>query len=312
MTIRPNEAAVRNPLVTAVLVCWNHERFVRAAVLSALHQTYPNIQLIVFENGSTDGSRRVLEMLRTEHEFTLICQENVGLVRALNRGLAIAQGEYLAVLSTDDIWLPDKTAIQSKYLTEHPEVHLVAGQIEAIDANGQLTGKPTVKRSGEPTFKELMTEGNCVHGPTVMCRTGTLREFGGFDESIRIEDYPLVLKLTYQGYRVVMLPDSMTLYRTHGSNWTSKSIDPELYEVGAPYRHTPEYRGFYRLHFPMTFWRLVKDGNKLQALRLLFSEPVPWTWANVGRGMVRILIPYSLIRTYRLLTGKPPQGEPIA
>src|SRR6202165_3544641 len=126
---------------------------------------------------------------------------------------------------------------------------------------------PTVKRWGEPTFTELMTEGNFVPGPTTMCRISTLRELGGFDETIRIEDYPLVLKLTYNGYRVVLLPDSLTLYRTHGSNW-SRSIDAELYEVGVAYRHTPEYRAFYRRYFPMTFWRLVKDGHKLEALRL--------------------------------------------
>ena len=65
---------------------------------------------------------------------------------------------------------------------------------------------PTVKRSGEPTFKELMTRGNYVPGPTTMCRIDTLNALGGYDESIRIEDYSLVLKLTYRGMRVVVLP----------------------------------------------------------------------------------------------------------
>lgn len=304
------EVAPARPLVTAVLVCWNHARFVRAAVHSVLQQTYSNIELIVFDNGSTDGSRGELESLRVEHGFTLILQDNIGLVRALNRGLAMARGDYFACLSTDDIWLPQKTELQVRYLLANPDVQLVAGQIESIDENGRPDPVPTVKRWGEPTFAELMTKGNYVAGPTVMCRAAILRELGGYDESVRIEDYTLVLKLTHRGDRVVVLPESLALYRSHGANWTAKSIDPELQEMGALFRDTPEYRDFYRFHFPLSFWRLVKDGHKRHALRLLFTEPVPWTWANVGRGLVRMAIPYWLVRVVRSLRGRPPEGQP--
>jgi alpha-1,3-rhamnosyltransferase len=299
------------PLVTAVLVCWNHARFVRAAVESVIQQTYPNIQLIVFDNGSTDGSRRELEALHAEHGFMLVLQDNIGLVRTLNRGLTMAQGQFFAGLSTDDVWLPRKTEIEVDYLMGHPDVQLVAGQIESIDANGRPSPVPTVKRWGEPTFAELMSKGNYVPGPTVMCRTAILRELDGYDESVRIEDYTLVLKLTHLGHRIVVLPDSLTLYRSHGANWTGRSIDPELHEVGSLYRHTPEYRAFYRFHFPLSFWRLVKDGHKRQALRLLLSEPVPWTWANVGRGLVRMAIPYWFVRIVRMLRGGP-EGQPTS
>ena len=292
------------PLVTAVLVCWNHVRFVRKAVESVFAQTYPNIELIVFDNGSTDGSRAELENLRSEREFTLVLQDNVGLVRALNRGLALCKGKYFACLSTDDMWLPDKTAIQVDFLESNSDVHLVAGQIESIDADGKLSAVPTVKRSGEPTFKELMTRGTYVPGPTTMCRVDTLKALGGYDESIRIEDYSLVLKLTYRGMRVVVLPQSLTLYRFHGANWSARSLESELLEVGAAYRHTPEYRDFFRFHFPLTFWHRAKEGEKMSALRLLLSEPVPWTWANVGRGFVRLAIPYSLVRLVRKLRAK--------
>ncbi len=276
----------------------------RKAVESVFAQTYPNIELIVFDNGSTDGSRAELEKLRAEREFTLVLQDNVGLVRALNRGLSLCKGKYIACLSTDDIWLADKTAVQVDFLERNPDVHLLAGQIESIDADGKLSAVPTVKRSGEPTFKELMTRGNYVPGPTTMCRIATLKALGGYDESIRIEDYSLVLKLTYLGMRVVVLPQSLTLYRFHGANWSARSLEAELLEVGAAYRHTPEYRDFFRFHFPLTFWHRAKEGSKMSALRLLLSEPVPWTWDNVGRGVVRLLIPYFLVRLVRKLRAK--------
>jgi glycosyltransferase involved in cell wall biosynthesis len=299
MSARPAQDA--EPLVTAVLVCWNHERFVGAAIRSVLEQTYARIQLIVVDNGSVDGSRREIEALRARHGFTVICNDtNLGLVAALNSGLALAQGEFFAVLATDDMWLPEKTSLQVNYFVEHSDVHLLAGQIESIDSEGNFSRVRTVKRWGEPTFQSLMTESNWVSGPTIMCRTATLRELGGYDTSCRIEDYPLVLKLTYRGLRVVVLPDVLTLYRSHATNWT-KSIGPEFYEVGAPYRHTPEYRGFYQLHFPDAVWRLVREGKKREAWQTVLHEPVPWTWKNMGRGIFRMLIPYALIEAYRSL-----------
>ncbi|MEP7102110.1 MAG: glycosyltransferase [Burkholderiales bacterium] len=306
-----DNSSINPPLVTAVLVCWNHERFVRAAVLSALQQTDANVQLIVFDNGSTDGSRRELEALRAEHEFTLICQENAGLVKAINRGLALAKGKYLAILATDDIWLPHKTALQAAFMEANPEVAMVSGQVAFIDADGQPMAHPGGQRIGEITFADLMGKGCSVHGPTVMVRIDVLREIGGYDETLRIEDYSMALKLTHDGRRVVVLPDSLTLYRRHGNNWTAKPIDPDIIEIGNRYRDTPEYHLYFRYHFPLTFWRLVQGGKKMQAWRLMCSEPVPWTWANVGRGMVRMLIPYSFVKAVRALQGKPMDGLPL-
>lgn len=298
-------------LVTAVLVCWNHEQFVRDAVTSVIEQTYKNIQLIVFDNGSTDGSRAVLQQLRAEHEFTLIFQDNIGLVKTLNRALTMAEGEFIATLATDDIWLPDKLAAQVAHLQEYSDIHMLGGWYECIDGNGQPVNIETPKYTGETTFKELMTVGNQhLLGPTLMFRVSTLREVGGYDESLRIEDYAIALKLTFRGYRAAVLPKLLAFYRRHETNWTSHNIESELYEIGYAYRHTPEYKSFYRHHFPQSFWRLVKDGHKFKALRLLRTEPVPWTWNNVGRGLMRLLIPYSLIQSYRMFIGKPLNGEP--
>lgn len=304
--------ALADVRVTAILVCWNHERFVRDAVLSALRQTHRNIQLIVFDNGSSDGSRGVLEALRAEHDFTLVCQGNVGLVRALNQGLAMADGKYLEILATDDRWLPEKTAKQVAFLESHPDVHLVAGQVDGIDADGRPGPRHKLERPGEATFDDLMSLGCFVYGPTIMCRVATLHAIGGFDESMRVEDYSLALRLTHEGRRVWVMEDDLTLYRRHGSNWTVRSLDPELREIGARFRHTPQYRVFYRYHFPQAFWHLVKTGRKSEAMRELLTEPVPLTWANVGRGLVRMLIPYVLIRRFRALTGRTPDGERIA
>ena len=292
------------PLRTAALVCFNHRRFVREAVLSALSQTYPSIQVIVVDNGSTDGSRQELQALREEHDFELVLQENAGLVRALNLALSKAKGKYFAVLATDDVWERAKTAIQVAFFEKNPEVQLLSGQVRPIDADGRDVSVPLLVRPGEAKFADLMSIGCFVSGPTIMCLTQTLRDVGGYDESLRIEDFSLALKYTYEGRRVVVLPDVLTRYRRHETNWTLGSMDKDLAEIGQKYRSTPEYRAFYRLYFPTTFWQLVKDGKKRDAWHLLISEPVAWTWRNVGRGLVRMLIPYALVRAVRRLSNR--------
>ena len=288
------------PLVTAVLVCWNHEHFVRASVLSVLQQTYSNIQLIVFDNGSTDGSRRELDLLRKQHEFTLIYQENIGLVRTLNKGLRMAKGKYFSALSTDDIWLEDKIARQTSYFEKHHDVHMISGFIRAINKDGEnIPFHWNPKRTGIMDFADLMTQGNTVIGPTVMCRTETLLEVGGYDESIKMEDYTLALQFAQSGYGVVVLNDIFTLYRRHESNWTSNSMNLELLELGHKYRHLPEYPLFLRCNIPRIFRNLVAEGHKKEALKLLLTEPIAWTWDDVGVGMIMILIPTFLMRLRR-------------
>lgn len=285
--------------VTAVLVCWNHELFVEQAVMSALRQTHKDLQLIVIDNGSTDRSRDVLEALQRSYSFTLLLQENIGLVRALNRGLELARGAYFAVLATDDRWVETKLDSQVTFLEQHADYHLVSGQIRHIDELGNNIDSPIFAQPGEVTFAQLMTLGNRVFGPTIMCRTATLKKLGGYDESIRLEDYSIALAMTKANYRVMVLDEILTLYRRHANNWTAKSIASELQELGNKYRNCSEYKAYYRHHFFRPVKDLVDRGRRVEALQLMMREPVAWTWDDVGVGLIKMIVPRSLIRIAR-------------
>jgi alpha-1,3-rhamnosyltransferase len=282
------------PLVTAILVCWNHERFVRQAVQSALKQTYSNLEVIVFDNGSTDASRAELTAMQQEHGFKLIYQDNVGLVEALNRGLAMARGKYLAPLATDDVWLEDKVERQVRYLEANPDVHMLAGGLQFIDASGRVMERELKVRAGDQTFSDLMRNGCSVYGPTVMSRVETLRRLNGFDSRSRIEDYTTALHFARAGYRVVVLDEVLTQYRRHESNWTSKPIWAERLELGQIFRSTPEYRQFVR-HSLRGYFRDLAGSNKIAACRLLMNEPIAWTWDDVGIGMLKLATPKRLL-----------------
>jgi alpha-1,3-rhamnosyltransferase len=284
------------PKATQVIVCWNHAAFVEQAIHSALNQTYTNTELIVFDNDSKDGSAEIIRKLGTAYPFQFVQQENIGLIRTLNKGLRLAEGKYFTYLSADDRWLPDKTERQVAYLEARPEIHTICGRMEAIDENGN--GIPYAVNNGEPgevTFQSLMLTGCSVQGPTVMHRTETLRQLGGFDESVRVEDYAAALQFTSAGHRVVNTGETYTLYRRHGDNWTSKPIYHDRWLVGQRFRHTPEYVGFVR-HNLAGYFRWLSGHRKRDALHLLRTEPIAWTWSDVGVGLIKLFIPSSIVR----------------
>lgn len=289
------------PLVTAVLVCWNHERFVRASIRAAVRQTYPNIQLIVFDNDSSDGSRKIIEPLAEEYGFTFIHQPNVGLVKTLNRALGMARGKYFTLLATDDVWLLDKIERQVGFMEKEPDLDMVCGNVVMIDQDDQLVGiQASHRQRQEVTFKYLMEVGNAVQGSTVMLRTQALADEGGYDEAIRVEDYALALRFAKHGRRILHTGEVYTLYRRHGNNWTGRPIYEELREIGHAYRATPEYRGYMRRSMNGYFRKLASE-NKKAAISLLLSEPITWSFSDVGVGLVKMLIPISTVRMYRKL-----------
>lgn len=297
------------PLVTAVLVCWNHEKFVEEAIQSVLDQTYPRIELMVFDNGSTDGSRERIQRLADEHKFTVIFQDNIGLVRTLNRALQVARGKYFAVLSCDDVWRTNKTDIQVKYLESNSSVHLVFGCMETIDEKGQATPERVRLTSyiGLVQFKDMIMSQKVTNGPTVMARVSTLRAIGGYDEDLRIEDAAMAMKLTSRGYLIAGLPDSLTKYRRHGNNWTAKQfIWPDQCAMASKYcRNKAEYKRFVRLKLHGVFSSLASK-NKAEALKFLLTQPVPWTWDDLGVGLVKLVVPKQLKLTLRRRSSRYP------
>lgn len=286
------------PKVTLVIICWNHAAFVEAAVRSAVHQTYGNTELIVFDNDSKDGSPEIIQKLADEFGFQFYRQENIGLVRTLNRALGMATGKYFSQLAADDHWYLDKTERQVAYMEAHPDVHIVCGGMDPVDEHDRPTDFKVGSWPGEVTFESLMTEGCNVQGPTAFYRTETLRATGCFDEHARLEDYTTALHFTAAGHRVVNTGETYTYYRRHSAQWTDKPYYHDRWLVGQLFRSTPCYRGFvaHNLH---GYFRWLAGDQKLAAIRLLLTEPLAWRWDDLGIGLVKLMVPTWLVRWRR-------------
>ena len=193
------------PLLTVLAVCYNHARYLNECLDSIHAQTYQDFELIITDDGSTDGSADLIRewIAREGRVCRFIAHErNVGLCRTLNEALAAVRGKYLARISTDDVWLPRKLERQLAVMESLPErVAVLYGDAYQMRANGESLPQRYLTDCGfrgpgpsGDVFLQLLDR-FFVLGVTTLLRTDCLRSVGGYDESLVYEDWDLWLRL---------------------------------------------------------------------------------------------------------------------
>lgn len=122
------------PLVSAIIPTFNRAAYVALAIDSALAQTWPNVEVVVCDDGSTDNTTEVLAQYG--NRIRVVSQTNQGLSAARNTAIKASSGEFLALLDDDDEWLPERLAIQMPLMLDNPDAGLVGGGAVLIDAAG--------------------------------------------------------------------------------------------------------------------------------------------------------------------------------
>lgn len=209
--------------VTVICTCYNHQNYVRQALQSVIDQTYPYVELIVIDNGSTDGSVEQVYSFIDPHPSVRFIRNNsnVGLNRAFNQGLTLASGRYVIDLSADDVLLPDRIAKQVACMEQLPNSYgVVFSNAAFIDALGRRTGTHyPVNEKGQATvqvptgdvFRAILSS-YFICTPTMLIRRSLLEQLGGYDESLSYEDFDFWVRssrLCYYAY----LDDVLTLKR---------------------------------------------------------------------------------------------------
>ena len=209
------------PRVSVILPTRNRAHLLPRAIRSVLGQSFPDWELLVVDNGSTDGTEvLVRHFQKQDARISYLAEAKRGLPRARNRGLKEAQGEWVAFLDDDDEWLPERLSRQITFLESHPEIGLLYSQAHVKNAKGETIG---LKPSAAPvfTFEELL-ERNSIPLPTVMVRRQCLEKVGGFDETLGfVEDYDLWLRISKQ-FAIDFLPETLAIYHYHGANMSLK------------------------------------------------------------------------------------------
>jgi glycosyltransferase involved in cell wall biosynthesis len=209
---------VRPELVSVIVPFHNSERYLGEAIRSVLAQTYRPLELLLVDDGCSDGSASIASTLASEHtEIRLLAlPENRGPAAARNRGLADARGGLLTFLDSDDLMLRERLAWQVRYLTDNPGVDVVLCAEElAVEPDAPPeTVRPRDSRGPGPRF----------HTMSMMARRRTFAIVGGFNPSYRVgEDLDWLFRASAAGLVVGKLDRVLMRRRLHGANLSSRT-----------------------------------------------------------------------------------------
>ncbi len=201
----------RAPRVSVVLPVYDRENYVGEAIESVLAQTLPPDELIVVDDGSTDGSLAVVERF-ARPSMQVIRQENAGIGAARNRGLRAATGDLIAFIDSDDLWEPDKLELQVGALRERDDLDLVFGHLVEFlspDRADELGGSLEVGTDPVPGLLAL----------TLLVRRTAVERIGLFDEKLRVGEFvDWMARARDLGLASLVLPQIVARRRIHGGN----------------------------------------------------------------------------------------------
>jgi alpha-1,3-rhamnosyltransferase len=214
----------RIPLVSIIIPAHNHAAFVAAALQSVVAQTHPRLELIVIDDGSTDATAAVIEQslsqISRDMRMVFHRQENCGLGSTLQRALALATGEFVQFLASDDALFPEMTARLVAVLSQAGDGVAAAGcDGYVVDARGGVSRVFSDLHPipfGRDQHRELMV-GNWLPAMGMLYRREIVLQEGGIAPELVYEDWGLLLALTRR-YRVIQIPDRLFAYRQHGQN----------------------------------------------------------------------------------------------
>lgn len=216
------------PKVTVIIPVYNVETLVGATLQSVLQQTYQDFEILVINDESTDGSLGICRGF-ADPRIQIISQKNRGLAGARNTGIRYAQGEYLAFLDSDDLWLPEKLAKHVEHLDHKPDVGVSFSRSQFIDETGQDIGIYQMPKLTDITAGHLFCRNPIGNGSAVVLRRAVLENikfqdnlYGAvenfyFDDSFRqSEDIECWLRIALQtSWKIEGIPDALTLYRVN-------------------------------------------------------------------------------------------------
>ena len=226
------------PVVSVVIPAFNAERTVLSAVESALRQTIADVEVLVVDDGSSDGTRSVLAAIR-DARVSVLSQENRGPAAARNVGIEAASSPLVAFLDSDDLWLPDyleraRTGIARQArpgfaYTDAWAFDPRSGKVRTRSVMAPMRPPDPPPRRPEAFLLELLRR-NFVFTSTVVPRS-VLLGVGGFDpELLRAEDYDLWIRIVAHGFTPVWVPGRHVLYRVHDGQVTAdtQTLDQEF------------------------------------------------------------------------------------
>jgi hypothetical protein len=221
------------PELTVIMTVYNGEPYLAPALDSVLTQSIRNFDILVIDDGSTDGTPAILENYAgRDSRITVISQENRGVVAALNRAYALVQTPYIARLDADDISAPQRLERQLNFLGRNPDVALLGGAATIINHAGDILQSLDLYSRDIPTssadIKSVLPERNVFINSAVVVRRDAVLDAGGYRRPFQTaEDYDMWLRIA-ERHEVANLPEVIAQYRVHPSQTTTTRLEQQI------------------------------------------------------------------------------------
>lgn len=235
---------ILSPLVSVCIASYNHARFMDSTIKSVLNQTYTNWELIIVDDCSTDNSRALLRQYELDYPEKIkiiFAETNSGPSISSNRAMLAAQGEYIALLGSDDMMHPERLAKQVDFLQKNPAYPLLFTEVFVIDDQAtpeSVKTEPVLYK--HPVFstpidniRSQLIRSNFLNAPSVLMHRKLIDEVGLFNpELIYVQDFDYWMRVLDR-YEVYRMEEALTFYRVHGKNLSITSF--ENISFGAQY-----------------------------------------------------------------------------
>ena len=265
-----------SPPISVLMAVRNGQAFLGESIESVLGQTATDFEFLVADDGSTDGSRGLIEeFCRTDPRIRLIDRPgggNRGVSASLNELFAKSSGEFIARMDADDVCCQGRFAAQVAFLREHPQVVAVGCQCDVIDSHGEQVGRIQRPSAHDAIEHRFFNGGGGIMHPAAMIRAESLRRIGGYDESLTYaQDLDLFLRLGEMG-QLSNLNETLLKYRWHPGQISVGKRSHQLSCVASTLikvskrRKVSVSKQLIEIYGELA-WRLRLEGKRLSAFR---------------------------------------------
>jgi glycosyltransferase involved in cell wall biosynthesis len=270
------------PCITIVMPSYNQASYLEEAICSVLDQNYPNLEFMILDAGSTDGSRTIIERYAHALSYWRSAPDD-GQSAAIDEGLGRSTGDLAGWLNSDDVLLPGSFQVLAQAYCEHPTAGLFAGNLAFIDAQGLITGFLRMPAQAEWFARRGVF---AVSGPGSLFRTADYRAAGGVRHDLHyVMDNELYLRMMLRGTRCAYIDRYLAGFRRHRQQKTSAFkdrvqqesmwLDQELRtKYNIPYNSARARAGYY-------FWQTLNGNYLKKRVHLLSARGRLWReWAT--------------------------------
>jgi alpha-1,3-rhamnosyltransferase len=244
-----NPPNATRPLVSVIIPAFNHEQYVEEAIRSVLGQTYPNVEIVVVDDASTDGTAEIVQGLADQHRFTFIRNaRNLGINRTLEVALERSRGDYLSVLASDDMIFPHKVGMQVDYL-RHTGKDAVYANAQLLNLDGSRTGVDLGDVADRFKRGTILAHVYCDDSRLPLLQSALIRrtvfvELAPLRQKFKSDDWVMLIKLL-ERFDVGFIAEPLFVYRQHPGNsfknyWQTLPARVEVIANAVPEKYRAE------------------------------------------------------------------------